>query len=58
LESQSAALVAAVFVDFPKNKYNPSAASYEEFFSWGSHLHCPMKVGAYDNHYHIEKMRI
>jgi len=41
-------------VDFPKNKYNSLAASYEEFFSWGSHHHCPMKVGAYDNHYHIE----
>jgi len=54
LESKSAALVAAFLVDFPKNKYNSSAASYEEFFSWGSHHHCPMKVGAYDNHYHIE----
>jgi len=63
LESNSAALVAAVFVDFPKNKYNflhkkqawyrtagpipRMAAPYQEFFSWGSRHHCPMEVGAF-----------
>jgi len=62
LESNSATLVAVVFVDFPKNKCNllhktslisyggpipRRAAPYEEFFSWGSRHHCPMAVGAY-----------
>ena len=55
-------MVATVFVDFPKNKCNflhknklhivrrvqflTRAASYEEFFSWGSRHHCLMEVGA------------
>jgi len=61
--SKSAALVAAVFVDFPKNKCNflhenkldivrrvqSQAGPYEEFFSWGSRHHCLVEVGAYDN---------
>jgi len=55
-ESKSAALVAEVFVDFPKNECNflhktslvsyggsntpYTAAPYEEFFSWSSRHHC------------------
>jgi len=64
LESKSAALVAAVFVDFPKNKGNfckkaryrtagpisHRAAPYEEFFSWRSRHHCPVEIGAYVNY--------
>jgi len=61
LEPKSAALVAAVFVDFPKNKRKSSrcnkkmqlrpiprrAAPYEEFLSWGSRHDCPVEVGTY-----------
>jgi len=62
LESKSAALVAAVFVDFPKNECNSphknkldivrrvqlltGRAVYEEFSSWGSRHHCPVEVGS------------
>jgi len=59
LESKNAVLVAAVFVDFPMNKCNfmpknkldivrrvqflQRAAPYEEFFSWSSRHHCPIR---------------
>jgi len=73
LESKSAALVAAVFVDFPKNMYffaqkqawyrtagtipRRVAAPYE-FFSWGSRHHCPVEVGAYVRWYEIQPKRL
>jgi len=53
---KSAALVAAVFIDFPENKCanlcrDPAhhwAAPYEELFFWGTRHHCPVEVvGAY-----------
>ena len=55
---KSAALVAAVFVDIPKNtcnflhknspiSYGGSKAPYEEFSCSGSRHHCPVEIGAY-----------
>jgi len=59
LESKSAALLAAAFVDFPKKKCNflhknkldiqflTGRRPIRSFFSWGSRCHCPVKVGIY-----------
>jgi len=56
LESKNAALVAAVFIDFPKNKMCKFMSEIQfligrcpmrSYSSWGTRHHCPMEVGAY-----------